>query len=114
MSKPMSQRKVTDTEGRRLLAKLVSEGTTQTAISAALKAAGASTTQVAVSFWCSGATRPPAVLRAVLDRLFSIPQEAWLSDDERALVDALPVQMSSEDEDLLEWTPIHSKKSATN
>lgn len=110
----MTAKKITDSEGRRRLVEVVAEGTSQTAIAARLKALGTGATQAAVSFWCSGKTRPPAFLRVVLHRLYSIPQEAWLTPAEQALVATLPHAPADEPEDLLAWAPLHSTKTPNN
>ena len=110
----MPRRKIdTPTEGQRLLAKFIAEGRNQTDISTALRAAGATVSQPAVHFWSTGAWRPMSFQRVLLHHLLGIPAEAWLTPEERAVVDALPTVSADDEEDLLEWRPLHSTKTAT-
>ncbi len=38
-----------------------------------------------ISRWLDGTTRPEPHLRAALERLFGIPADAWMTDDERTV-----------------------------
>lgn len=50
-----------------------------------------STTQQNVSNWQTGRFRPGPLMRAKIERLYAIPQDAWLSADEReSLAATLP------------------------
>jgi len=46
--------------------------------------------QPSVSAWLTGRSKPEGAYRIALERLFSIPCDAWLSIDERRLLRSLP------------------------
>ena len=77
---------ITDTEGRRLLARVVASS------SQAEVARQVGTEASSVSFWVDGKSRPLPHYREVLELLFGIPRESWMLPDERAKVDQARVQ----------------------
>jgi transcriptional regulator with XRE-family HTH domain len=113
----MTTKKISNlqSEGRQQLVELIAGGVSQRAVSAALAAAGVGVSQPAIYYWTRGRTRPDVVRREALHRLFGIRPEAWLTDEERALVDALPPgPVGQEVVDLLAWPPLHTAKTAAH
>jgi hypothetical protein len=51
-----------------------------------LRALGFDVSAAAVSFWCSGLNRPDAFWRRVLFVAYGIPEAAWLTGHERAVL----------------------------
>lgn len=74
-----------DTKGRELLRRAIEErGMSQRQVDAALGATGGMCCR-----WLAGHRRPEARRRLALEALLGIPAEAWLTEVERAEVEAL-------------------------
>lgn len=76
----MTKAEAKKTQGRTLLKKLIDAGQTQAQISTALNVR-----QSSVSLWANGLDRPKPHYRRALERLFSIPQDAWFTPEERRI-----------------------------
>lgn len=83
---------IEETEGRRLLLVL---GRSQSQIARDLNALGVPAQQRSAWGWVHGRARPEAFMRAVLQRLYGIPVETWMSDAERALMANVDAVMNS-------------------
>ena len=78
----MTKKPPIETEGRRLLCKLVKSGVSQSEIARHTNVEPSS-----VSLWCAGWTRPVPHLREILELLYKIPRESWMTKEECAEVD---------------------------
>jgi len=77
-------------EGARQLGDALSPKLTQKALAQAL-----GVTPQAVSSWVVGRARPSPPLRAAIERITGIPADAWLTDQERALIESVQAPRSA-------------------
>lgn len=83
-----------NTQGMRRLAALALQHTPsdkpsggQTVLANIIKERGAPVLAASVSLWCRGEERPKPVMRAVLRQVFGIPEDHWLTNSERKVLD---------------------------